>query len=158
MEAVNLIINGTRVSVARGMTVLEAAHRAGADIPTLYYMKGIVDTDESGVCVAEVNGALVNASLTRAEDGMTVVTNSPAVMAARAEALAKMLACHDFDCDHCPKTGTCELRELAHAYNVGGTPGLSKDALVPVEDASPCLVRDAAAAWRCAARCRASAP
>ena len=149
MEAVKIIINGAEVSASKGATVLEAARSAKVAIPTLYYLKGIVNTDESGVCVAEVNGSLVNASTTCVEEGMTIVTNSPAVMGARAEALTKILAVHDFDCSNCGMTGTCELRALAHEYNVGGAPSLSKEALKMVDDSSVSLVRDTNKCIRC---------
>ena len=149
MEAVNIIINGAGVSASKGVTILEAARNAKVEIPTLYYLKGVVNTDESGVCVVEANGQLVNASTTCVEAGMEIVTNSPAVMGARAQALAKILAVHDFDCDNCGMTGTCELRALAHIYNVGGAPSLSKDALKPIDDSSVSLVRDTNKCIRC---------
>ena len=86
------------------------------DIRTENYLKGINDTDESGVCVAEVNGEVVNASVTRIKAGMEILTNSEKVIAARKEALTRILAIHNKDCINCARSSFCELQELLHAY------------------------------------------
>ena len=41
MENITVKINGAEVSVPAGSTVLEAAHIAGIEIPTLCYLKKI---------------------------------------------------------------------------------------------------------------------
>ena len=41
MEMVKVKINGIEVEVAEGSTILEAAYRAGIEIPTLCYLKEI---------------------------------------------------------------------------------------------------------------------
>ena len=37
------------------------------EVPTLYYLKGVVDVDDSGVCIVEADGEIVNASRTVSE-------------------------------------------------------------------------------------------
>ena len=96
MNMISIKFNGSEYSVPRGITILAAAQETQkliqefrqVVIPTIYYLKGINDTDESGVCVVEVDGELVNASTTRVKDGMEILTKSEKVMAARKEALA----------------------------------------------------------------------
>ena len=39
MENINLKINGMEISVPKGTTILEAAHMANIDIPTLCFLK-----------------------------------------------------------------------------------------------------------------------
>ena len=71
----------------KGITILDASFETQKyakeykhqEIPTLYYLKGVVDIDNSGVCVAQVNGQIVNASVTRIEDGMEIFTKTPEV-------------------------------------------------------------------------------
>ncbi|MBQ8781737.1 MAG: (2Fe-2S)-binding protein, partial [Oscillospiraceae bacterium] len=41
MDMINLKINGAAVSVPKGSTILEAAHQANIDIPTLCFLKDI---------------------------------------------------------------------------------------------------------------------
>ena len=44
---VNLTINGQKISVSEGTTILEAALKVGIDIPHLCYLK---DINEIGAC------------------------------------------------------------------------------------------------------------
>ena len=150
MNMISIKFNGSEYSVPRGITILAAAQETQkliqefrqVVIPTLYYLKGINDTDESGVCVVEVEGQLVNASTTRVKDGMEILTKSPAVMAARKEALAKVLAVHDRDCVNCARTANCELQELLHTYGFTNEPTLPKKAYQEKDTTSKVLVRD----------------
>ena len=47
MNMVNVKVNGIAVSVPEGSTILEAARKAGVEIPTLCYMK---EKNEIGAC------------------------------------------------------------------------------------------------------------
>ena len=53
---VNLTINGTKVSVKEGTTILDAAKSIGETIPTLCYLKEINEIGACRVCVVEVEG------------------------------------------------------------------------------------------------------
>ncbi|MBR3969844.1 MAG: (2Fe-2S)-binding protein, partial [Ruminococcus sp.] len=55
MENITVKVNGVEVSVPKGATVLEAAHAAGFEIPTLCYMKEINEIGACRICVVEVN-------------------------------------------------------------------------------------------------------
>ncbi len=50
---VNLTINGTKVSVKEGTTILDAAKSIGETIPTLCYLKEITEIGACRVCVVE---------------------------------------------------------------------------------------------------------
>ena len=149
MEAITIKINDTNVVVPEGATILEAAQQAKIEIPTLYYLKGINNTDDSGVCVVEVNGAIVPAASTYVEAGMEVQTATPAVMAARKEALKKILAIHNYDCTDCVRIDNCELKPLLHLYDVTNEPSLAESDLVPLDTSFPVLVRDNNKCIRC---------
>ena len=150
MNMISIKFNGSEYSVPRGITILAAAQETQkliqefrqVVIPTIYYLKGINDTDESGVCVVEVDGELINASTTRVKDGMEILTKSEKVMAARKEALAKILAVHDRDCVNCARTANCELQELLHTYGFTNEPTLPKSDYVEIDTSSKVLVRD----------------
>ena len=57
MEMVNVIIDGVSVQVEKGTTVLEAARKAGINIPTLCYLKDVNAIGACRVCLVEVKGA-----------------------------------------------------------------------------------------------------
>ena len=57
MSDITLKINGVEVTVPQGTTVLEAAHKANIDIPTLCFLKGINEVGDCRMCVVEIKGA-----------------------------------------------------------------------------------------------------
>ena len=130
MAKVNVRFDLYEYEVSKGKTILEASLETHTHpqeykrvmIPVLYYLKGINDTDESGVCVVEADGKLVNASTTRIREGMNIQTRSEKVMAARREALAKILAKHNKSCIYCDRSSSCELQDLLHEYGFTNEP------------------------------------
>lgn len=115
VPVMRITVNGAAAEVPEGLTVLEAARLAGADIPTLCHLKGVCDVGACRVCVVEVEGAerLVPACTTRAFDGMVVSTATARVLAARRTNVQLLLSMHDGKCLTCPRNGTCELQKLA---------------------------------------------
>lgn len=106
-----LTIDGKRVEVAPGATVLEAAARAGVLIPTMCYREGYPANTSCMVCVVKIEGRarLLPACGTRAEEGMVVESETEEVHAARRMALELLLADHLGDC-----LGPCEVVCPAH--------------------------------------------
>ena len=68
MSTVNIKINGYDYTMKKGITILDASFETlkmqrefmQQSIPTLYYLKGVQDVDQSGVCIVEVDGEIVN--------------------------------------------------------------------------------------------------
>jgi NADP-reducing hydrogenase subunit HndD len=157
VKIISIKFNGRDYDVAQGITILAASLETQklkqefrrVEIPTLYYLKGVNDTDDSGVCVVEVNGEVVNASTTRIKAGMEILTNSEKVIAARKEALARILAIHNKDCINCFRSSTCELQELLHVYGFTNESELSRDKLQEIDTSSFVLVRDNNKCIRC---------
>lgn len=157
MEKISIKFNDKDYSVTQGITILAASLETQqllqefrkVEIPTLYYLKGLNDMDDSGVCVVEVDGEIVNASTTRVKDGMKVFTNSEKVISARKEALAKILAIHDKDCINCFRSSSCEFQELLHIYGFTNEPELPKEEFEEIDTSSIVLVRDNNKCIRC---------
>lgn len=120
MENVNIKINGVAVSVPAGSTVLEAAHIAGIEIPTLCYMKEINAIGACRICVCEVKGArsLVAACVYPVNEGMEIFTNTPKVLKARRQTLELILSTHERKCLSCVRSGNCELQTMAKEFGV----------------------------------------
>ena len=76
MNMVNLKIDDVQVSVPSNYTILEAAKKAGVNIPTLCYLKGMNEVGACRVCLVEVVGgrALAAACVNPVAEGMIVKT------------------------------------------------------------------------------------
>ena len=57
MDMINVKINGITVAVEKGSTVLDAARKAGIEIPTLCFMKEKNEIGACRICVVEATGA-----------------------------------------------------------------------------------------------------
>ena len=112
---INITINGKKLAVAEGVTILEAAREAGIVIPTLCYLKELNEVGACRVCVVEVKGSdrLVAACNTKVAEGMEVETASARVMEARKHNLQLILSAHDCNCLTCERNGICRLQLLA---------------------------------------------
>ena len=119
-EMVNIKINGMPLSVPKGSTILEAAHQAGIEIPTLCYLKDINAIGACRICVVEVKGArsLVAACVYPVNEGMEVFTNTPKVQKSRKLTLELILSTHDRKCLSCVRSGNCELQKLCKEFGV----------------------------------------
>ncbi|MBQ2265028.1 MAG: iron hydrogenase small subunit, partial [Oscillospiraceae bacterium] len=119
---INVKINGIAVSVPKGSTILEAAHAAGVEIPTLCYMKEINEIGACRICMVEANEGrgfrLVAACVYPVTEGMEVLTNSPKVLESRKKTVELILSTHDKKCLSCVRSGNCELQKLANDLGV----------------------------------------
>ncbi len=122
MENITVKINGVELEVPKGTTVLEAAHMAGFEIPTLCYMKEINEIGACRICVTEVNEGrgfrLVAGCVYPCSNNMEILTNSPKVIQSRKRTLELILSTHDRKCLSCVRSGNCELQKLAKDYGV----------------------------------------
>jgi len=96
-----LRVNGIEVEVDNGATVLDAAERAGAEVPTLCYLKEIGSITSCMVCVVKdlASGQMLPACSAKAAHGMEINTDGEEVRAARREILQMLLSEHVGDCE-----------------------------------------------------------
>ena len=145
---VNLTIDGIKVSVPIGSTILQAAKEVGIKIPTLCYHPDQAVKANCRVCVCEVEGnrLLQTACSTPAFEGMAVKTRTPKVIEARKTILELILANHPQDCLNCMRNQNCELQTLAEEYSLeygNATVEMHTDAVKPgdrvaLEPGYPC--------------------
>ncbi len=128
MSEVTVKINNIDVRIEAGSTILEAARKAGFDIPTFCNADGLKPFTSCFICAVKIEGGkgnLVPSCSTRVRDGMSVTVESEEIDAARRMALNLMLSDHCGDClppceDACPAsidirgfmTLVAEAREL----------------------------------------------
>ncbi|MBK9030977.1 MAG: (2Fe-2S)-binding protein [Myxococcales bacterium] len=82
---VELTIDGQRVAVAEGATVLDACAALGVEVPTLCFAPNLTPVNACRICVVELEGArtLVPSCSRKAEAGMVIHTDSPRVRTSR---------------------------------------------------------------------------
>ena len=121
---VNLIIDGQKISVPEGTTILEAATKVGIKIPHLCYLKDLNEIGACRVCLVEKVGMekLITACNTNVEEGMEILTNSPRVRQTRRINVELILSDHDCKCVQCVKSGNCTLQRIANDLGIINLP------------------------------------
>jgi NADH dehydrogenase/NADH:ubiquinone oxidoreductase subunit G len=146
-----LIIDNKSVEVPDGTTILDAARKAGVNIPTLCYLEGVQAIGACRVCLVEVEGAktLDATCVTPAANGMKVHTNSRRVRKARRQVVELILSDHEGDCQTCDRNGDCELQALAQDLGIREItyPGEKSKRLI--DTSTEALVRDTAKCIQC---------
>ena len=141
---VKLTINGREVEVEEGSTILQAAKKAGIDIPTLCFLKDINEMGDCRMCLVEVEGqrGFATSCIQKVREGMEVKTNTPKVIEARRMVLDLILSNHDRECLTCTRNGTCELQKLAREFYVDDIKYKGERNVCEIDDKSPSIVRD----------------
>ena len=118
---INLEIDGKRVEIENGRTVIEAAHLAGIYIPHFCYHKKLSLAANCRMCLVQVEKAPkpVPACATPVAEGMKVFTSSEMAVKAQKGVMEFLLINHPLDCPVCDQGGECQLQDLAVGY--GGT-------------------------------------
>ena len=143
MDLVNLTIDGIKVSVPAGSTVLEAARSANIQIPTLCYLKDVNQIGACRMCLVDTGArALAAACVMPVSEGMNVKTNTPAIREARKVNMELLLSNHDRNCLTCVRSRNCELQTLAEELGVREVRFEGKKSEHPIDDKSLSVVRD----------------
>lgn len=144
-KLINLTIDGEKIEVPEGTTILQAASLLNVHIPTLCYHEDQAVKAVCRICVVEVEGQrlLPAACSTPVSEGMVVKTASPKVIAARKNIMELILARHPQDCLNCSKNGSCELQKIARNLNMTRPNCYKQDIRsARFDDSSPSIVRD----------------
>ena len=145
MADIKVTVDNITVTVPEGSTLLDAAHKAGIDVPTLCYLRDINEIGACRMCVCEVVGAraLVAACVYPCTDGMVAYTNTEKIKDYRRKTLQLILSDHDQDCLGCVRSTDCELQALCKRYGVEKTDyyaGVKNEFTIDASSAS--IVRD----------------
>lgn len=113
-------IDGHDVSAADGQTILEVAREHGISIPTLCFLKGLSAIGACRICLVEIKGVakLLPACVTRATEGMDVITDSEQLREHRKTIVELLFAERNHVCAVCVSNGNCELQEMARKLGV----------------------------------------
>ena len=122
MQKILLIVDGKKVEVMPGATILDAANAVGSHIPTLCHDNKLHPFGACRICLVEVEGSartFIPSCTAPAVDGMVIRTESPALLEARRMVLELLLIKHPLECPACDKAGECQLQDLVHELGLG---------------------------------------
>ena len=160
MDMLNVKINGISVSVEKGSTILDAARKAGVEIPTLCFMKEKNEIGACRICVVEANEGrgfrIVTACVYPVSEGMEVLTNTEKIQKARRTTLELILSTHEKKCLSCVRSTNCELQKLCRDYGVEEAAFEGFKPTYELDTSTPHLVRDnnkCVLCRRCVAAC-----
>jgi NADH-quinone oxidoreductase subunit G len=120
-DPVKFTIDGRELEAAPGTLVIEAAKRAGIEIPSFCYYEGYALQAACRMCLVEVEKMpkMQVACTLPVANGMVVHTDSAQVKQARKSTLEFLLTNHPLDCPVCDKGGECELQDMVFRYGAG---------------------------------------
>ncbi len=112
---VTLTIDGERVTVKDGTSLLRAAMEAGIKVPKLCATDMLDSFGSCRMCLVEIEGrAGTPASCTTpAAEGLVVHTHSPRLARLRRGVMELYISDHPLDCLTCSANGDCELQDTA---------------------------------------------
>ncbi|MCV7421852.1 formate dehydrogenase subunit alpha [Mycobacterium yunnanensis] len=112
---VDVEVDGLRVQVPEGTSVMRAAALAGVDVPKLCATDSLDAFGSCRLCLVEIDGrrGTPASCTTPVADGMVVHTQTPKVAKLRESVMELYISDHPLDCLTCPANGDCELQDMA---------------------------------------------
>ncbi|MCK4852740.1 MAG: (2Fe-2S)-binding protein [Bacteroidales bacterium] len=108
---ISLKIDGENIKVPEGSTLLQAAEKAGVEIPVMCYDDRLDHFASCMVCMVKSrdSGQMLASCSVKAEEGMDIITGDEEVFEARKASLELLLSDHTGDCQ-----APCQLACPAH--------------------------------------------
>ena len=124
IRKISITIDGKSIMVPEGITILEAARKAGIYIPTLCYLDNLPPYGGCRLCLVEVKNlkGYQTACTTPVSQGMEIITKTADLQILRRDILELILSEHTFTCLICKDKNDCS--EYMHSTRkVGVTTG-----------------------------------
>ncbi len=119
MGKITLTIDGQKITVNEGMSVLEAALENDIYIPHLCYHPDLESVGVCRLCMVEIDGRPPTTSCTtQVAEGMVVETETPAINKIRRTAIELLIVNHTGECLECAKNLQCELQRVANYIGI----------------------------------------
>ena len=112
------IIDGREVEFVPGDNVVEAAKRAGVEVPVFCYHPGLTVVAQCRMCAVEIDKMpkIQTGCSTKVTEGMVIKTQSENALKARSSVMEFLLVNHPLDCPICDKSGECDLQNNSYKY------------------------------------------
>jgi NADH-quinone oxidoreductase subunit G len=136
---IGITINDTNYDVTENITVFQACHQLGINIPSLCYDERLTPEAKCKLCVVEVEGKedLITSCTLKVENGMRLQTHSDRVISARREVLNKFLVNHPQDCEDCTRTNECKLKVYTAEYGAVYSETEGDKIRYPIDESNP---------------------
>ncbi len=114
-ETVELTIDGNKVRVPKGTSLMRAATDAGIQVPKLCATDSLEPFGSCRLCLVEIEGrkGTPASCTTPVEPGMVVHTQTPKLQKLRKGVMELYISDHPLDCLTCSANGNCELQDMA---------------------------------------------
>ena len=116
-------LDGKKMEVPDGVTIMDAANQAGIYIPHFCYHRKLSIAANCRMCLVQVEKAPkpLPACATPVTNGMKVYTHSDQAVTAQKGVMEFLLINHPLDCPICDQGGECQLQDLAVGYGASGS-------------------------------------
>ena len=144
-DLVKFTIDGRELEAAPGTLAIDAAKRAGIEIPSFCYYEGYSLQAACRMCLVEVEKMpkMQVACTLPVTPGMVIHTDTTQVREARKYTLEFLLTNHPLDCPVCDKGGECELQDMVFRYGAGESRYIETKLHVDEQQWSPVVFFDA---------------
>jgi len=134
-------IDGQKLEVPDGSTVMDATNKAGVYVPHFCYHKKLSIAANCRMCLVQVEKAPkpLPACATPVTNGMKVFTHSEQAVTAQKGVMEFLLINHPLDCPICDQGGECQLQDLAVGYGESSSRYAEEKRVVFHKDAGPLI-------------------
>ncbi|MCL6593149.1 MAG: formate dehydrogenase subunit alpha, partial [Alicyclobacillus sp.] len=117
--SVSFELDGQRVCVPAGSTLLQAILERNPAFPHVCYHPALGPIQTCDTCIVEVDGRRLRACATPVQEDMRVATGTERAQAARREAMDRLLRNHELYCTVCDNNnGDCTVHNTAMAMRI----------------------------------------
>ncbi|WP_124949340.1 NADH-quinone oxidoreductase subunit NuoG [Sulfuriferula thiophila] len=137
-------IDGNKIAIPAGGTIMDAAAQVGVYIPHFCYHKKLSIAANCRMCLVQVEKAAkpMPACATPITDGMKVFTKSDYAVKAQKGVMEFLLINHPLDCPICDQGGECSLQDLAVGYGGSASRYQEVKRVVKEKDLGPLVSTD----------------
>jgi NADH-quinone oxidoreductase subunit G len=138
---IEIELDGQKVGIAEGSTVMHAAEKAGTFIPHFCYHKKLSISANCRMCLVDIEKMPkpMPACATPATQGMIVHTKTDKAIKAQQSVMEFLLINHPLDCPICDQGGECQLQDIAVGYGASASRYEEEKRVVPVKDVGPLI-------------------
>jgi NADH-quinone oxidoreductase subunit G len=138
---IEIELDGQKIAVEQGCTVMHAAEKVGTYIPHFCYHKKLSVAASCRMCLVDIEKMPkpMPACATSVTQGMVVRTKSDKAIKAQQSVMEFLLINHPLDCPICDQGGECQLQDLAVGYGGAKSRYQEEKRVVPIKDVGPLI-------------------
>lgn len=120
LAEVEVTIDGRKVMIEAGLSIIQAAELAGVQIPRYCFHDKLAIAGNCRMCLVDVERMpkLIALCGVPVQNGMVVHTDSERIKKAREGVTEMLLQNHPLDCPVCDQGGECDLQEQSQRYGL----------------------------------------